>query len=488
MMYTEITHDGRELLPDGDFKDGYFTGRKAITMSLYKMFSDVDSGFETQSHDLFDNTGTSRFFVRDTSDQYDSYSSAETWEMPLSDFNGKQPDNCIDGDGTEHFAWDSGNNIYYNQNPGNWRWAQDIVIYDDETDNADDVRILCTETEEGPRVHFIWEVEDDTLYYAKYDKNGNEIIAPTTLGCYGNPPANWGFTGDLDVAYDDRSEVIHVVWSGWDGINQDGILYHGSIELDNTEYHPDAVIKNAGDDFVHGAIDVSRDSFGAIVYWQEGDLFHQIVASNPLGARLHGSAIKIHDKTVDGFAQFPDVMFDRDINRRPSNTQTWSTYEKNDESLHVVFMVQNDYSDPTILELHYLRLDKDGNVIIPEVCVYAPDYWWKTKTVGYPSWVWPEIALDRNNMVHVVYMDVNFNDHPAYNQPPEQILCHVFFDINGQLLTAPQILQKYRGNADAPEEEDQVEAATICIDGNGVLHAAWEDGDGMIYYSSTNRL
>ena len=485
IVYTEITHDGRELLPDGDFKDGYLTGRRTITTSLYSLFSDIDSGFETKVNDLFDNSGTSRFMVRMTSNKYDSYSSVEAWKTPQSDINGARPDNCIDSGGTEHVAWESNGNIYYNQNPGSWRWVNDIVIYNDASDDGDDVRIVCTETDEGTRIHFIWQVEGETIYYAKYDANGNQLIAPTTLGCFGTHGVGWSVNGALDVAYDDRSEVIHVLWSGYEGFSQDSILYHGSIELDNTEYHPEAVIKNAEDDFIIGALDVSRDSFGAVVYWQEGDLYHQKISSNPLGARLHGSATLVHDKTVDGYAQLPDVMFDRDINRRPSNTQTWSSYEKNDESLHIVFMVQDDGLDPTILELHYIRLDKDGNEIVPEMCVYTSDYDWIQKSVGYPCWVYPEIALDENNMVHVIYSDVNFNDHAEYNQPSGQILCHVLLDINGQLITAPQILQKYRGNAAAPQEEDIALAATISIDSNGVLHTAWEDDDSKIFYSDT---
>jgi subtilisin family serine protease len=484
LRYTEITYDGRELVPDGDFKDGLFEGEKEVSPDNYNVFSDIDSEFETISNDLFDNCGGIRLVSWDSNGDYNFISTNEIWRDRQDIDDGYNMDNCADSQGSIHYVYDEDGTIYYNEYDGSWQHSPAIVVFD-TTQDGSHPRILITDSVGGERVHIIWNVDDVNLYYARYSINGVQQIAPTTLGCYGTPPTGWALEDHFDISFDDRMEKIHVVWSGRAGSSGNYKMKHGSIGIDNSQYHPEALVKDSGSDPIMGSIDIGRDSYPVVVYWILGDLYFRKLAKGTTGGRLVDSEIQIHD-TSDGFAEYSDIMFDKDINRRGSNTQLWNTIEKNDESIHVVFLVRNIQMNPSWRELRYIRLDNLGYDIVPERCVYAQDYREIEKTMGTPPLYLPEIGLDRNNQIHVVYADLNFDDHKNYNLPNGNVVRHVFFDNNGQLLTAPQILQRYNIHKFFPIfpfPDPNVDSSTITIAPDGTISIGFGDVDGELHHT-----
>jgi hypothetical protein len=277
-------------------------------------------------------------------------------------------------------------------------------------------------------LHIAW-VGNDTanLYYMMVDKDGNILINETCLDPSSN--ATWGHVRRVAIDVDSENNV-HIVFHA-KYVYEPWPDYTNYIELDQQE----------------------------VVY----------LKINPYLDDMDGSPANYVDITV-----IPETIISTvDGNKsRSANIAVDSA-----DNVHVVWF---DKGDPAyygtrakLWELHYLVMDKNGNVVVPETNV----------TAGFLTdvdWGEPEIVVDSQHNAHVFFVTEGWN---GYSYRWRDIWYTMIDGETGEVL----INNTQLTNSDNKWKHSR---PFIDIDSNDMIHIAWHNSsthpETDIFYMKIN--
>jgi len=206
-------------------------------------------------------------------------------------------------------------------------------------------------------------------------------------------------------------------------------FYHGSIDLNNDEYHAEEEFGEFGLSSIDSiAVDVGTDSVPQVVYSKDGHIYYLALNPDPSEYRIWYGPIQIDEGGYD--LQRPNIVVDRDTIRRHSNVVDWDDPQNNDRATHVVYYRATGIGG-TCLSLVYMKLDSGGGTLIsPKPIVDEPGFSFDHATD------YPDMSIDSDNRVSIVATGHQFHSESWYSSTPEYALYYVKIDNNGELLTS----------------------------------------------------
>jgi hypothetical protein len=474
IYYTHVLPNGRELLPDGDFTDKKLEGEAVLSESTYaKAAPALDSGFESVST-VYDSTGNVKVVWGEQNNKLYYTSSSEVWATDNNLVTGTRPDVAVDSNGNYHAVWEV-------VDPGTGKKEVRYASWDGETniqrfapkqvstwgDNTASIMPRIVYANHGAQadgIHIFW-VENknvnmnghDEVYYRKYDINGNSLIGPLRAAFFpaARPGVTWFGIVSLDLAFDEEvlkiggfeTRHVHVVYGAeyrlpWVGIMKEA--YHASVDLNNIQYHPEAAVTPGlfiVDDVTTAAVDIGPDSVPFVVFTGDDDVFFQRLNRNPAVARRDGAAIKINDQgEYNRVSWNPNIVVDRDTVRLADSKVDWDEPEDNDRFLHVAFYTRHTSgSGKTVVELHYTKLDRSGNIMVSEKPVLAMSTDGATNLIPVD---FPDMEMDRDNRIGLVATGHTVPMSWSY-YPIAHATYYLKLDNNGEVLSGPSMLNAF---------------------------------------------
>ncbi len=272
-----------------------------------------------------------------------------------------------------------------------------------------ELQMAGADIDSDDNIHLFWCEEDieDWLYYNKIDRNGNTLIGPNELIFYDGNTANSNARPDLTV---DNNDNLHLVWTdeyltGGDDNDGDDELFYAMLDKFGNKLIDRTMISN-DDDYVsqRGQVMVDSQNIVHVVWNDNGNdndgpevmytKFNPYVDDMDGDRAMMANMRLVPNKYISGYG----VNTDDEKSRHP-----YTAMDSNDE-IHVVWHEKDrDY------EVTYAKLDNDGNIldrfdITPYDLIDDPTYGDEHK-----------IAVDQNNMPHIVWGDDSNYDIAYYN-------------------------------------------------------------------------
>ena len=155
-----------------------------------------------------------------------------------------------------------------------------------------------------------------------------------------------------------------------------------------------------------------------------------------------GGSVKINDQGVYNRVSWkPNLVVDRDTVRRAGSVVDWDEPADNDRFIHAVFYTKHTVAGggATVVELHYTKLDRSGNIVVPEKPVLA------MSTAGAANLIlvdFPDMELDSDNRIGLVATGHRISGLPWYGDSPTYAIYYLKLDNNGEVLTGPTMLNQ----------------------------------------------
>lgn len=293
-------------------------------------------------------------------------------------------------------------------------------------DSSDNVHIVwCEEVN-------VYNILQEEIFYTKLDNNGNTLVNDLALT---ESDGEESLFPDIEA---DSNGNIHVVWL--DDRNETGTtkcqdVYYTKLDNNGNTIIDDTKIFVRGDFYRPNIIIDSNDMIhlacGSLIGWK-GNVYKQIYY------------VKMDN---DGDPLFEEIRLTNDDENASHPTLHLDT----EENVHIVW--EDERHENT--EIYYMKVDNEGNILLDELRL----------TINSSSSAQPEIALDGNNKVNVVWADGR--DYPEdkmevyhkqssdgiINSPPSVVITS---PIEGQTVSGNVIIQGWANDMDGEVQEVKV--------------------------------